>query len=194
VIIFTKRNPNNIPSGEIKKFHSLAYVYKVEEKEVKLRVYQATTLPSHTERYRTVAPGLNKARLGQHPMNPREGQTPYPALNLYTVDGSRILPAVGGKKTSGINIHKPGINDYLGLHRGQAMSMGCLLIRRGTEDRLYNHFLSNFGVIIRREGSYWPADIRTLSRIHRRGYAEYSYPLEALKEAKGWRKYAEEGY
>src|SRR5690554_7432742 len=80
----------------------------------------------------------------------------YTALNVYTLSGSRNLPAKGGKNprnggeyVSGVNIHKTGRNDYLGTYtRGNGttggISEGCFCIKRGSGDNLYNDFMDNF--------------------------------------------------
>lgn len=54
--------------------------------------------------------GIYQYQYGQHPMSPVSGKQPYSALNIYTLDGSRTLPATrtdgGGNAASGINFHK----------------------------------------------------------------------------------------
>jgi len=80
-ILFYEKN-ENIPKGEIKDLHAIARVFTSGGKTID---YDATTLPSHTDRYGIVKEGLYIAKKGEH-----KG---YPALNLYTAEGSRKIPA-----------------------------------------------------------------------------------------------------
>ncbi len=141
-------------------FHAVATVYK---EDGTTEDYNATSLPVDASKYGTVAAGIYIAKYGQHPMN--GGTNPYPALNVYTLNGSRQLPDVGGDNPAtgvsyveGVNIHKTGKDDFIGIgSNGNATSQGCINIERGFEDANWNDFLSNFsnqggdiGVIINR--------------------------------------------
>ena len=168
-ILFYEKN-ENIPKGEIKDLHAIARVFTSGGKTID---YDATTLPSHTDRYGIVKEGLYIAKKGEH-----KG---YPALNLYTTEGSRKIPAEGGynPKTGksyliGINIHKSGVKDYLGIDsRGNSISEGCFIIKRGKNDENYNEFLSNFGdekigVILLRESFKGKASETTINKIDKK--------------------------
>jgi len=129
-------------------FHALATVFK---KDGSTQHYDAATLPSNSKLFGTVAEGLYKAKKGKHPMS-----NGYNALNVYTLDGKRDLPAQGGvnprnggKFVSGVNIHKAGKNDYLGTFKRKngsvgGVSEGCFTLKRGKGDELYNNFIENF--------------------------------------------------
>jgi len=158
-ILFSEKD-DTPPTGEVKEFHATATVYKAEGTTGS---YDATTLPSNTDDYGTVAPGLYKGLKGTHPIS--GGKRSYTALNLYTLPGSRNLPAVEGNNpatgnsyVSGVNVHKPGIDDFLGISsKGKAMSEGCFLIKQGTNNTLYDDFMNNFssgeniGVVLMRK-------------------------------------------
>ena len=93
-------------------------------------------------------------------MHPMSGG--YPALNVYTLGGSRFLPTRDGKPNpagggfdgniytvDGVNVHKTGKDDYLGTYPKKngsigGISEGCFCIERGNGDVLYKNFLSNF--------------------------------------------------
>jgi RHS repeat-associated protein len=85
--------------------------------------------------------GIYSYQYGQHPMNPDPGQTPYPALNLYTLSGNRTLPATRtedpGTTATGINFHRGNsVNNPVG-----SGSTGCHVIPRNN----WNSFISQFG-------------------------------------------------
>jgi hypothetical protein len=148
-------------SGDATTFHAMATVYMADGTT---KSYDATTLPSDNELFGTVAPGLYKAFKGTHPMSGG-----YDALNVYTLSGSRDLPALGGinprnkgSVVSGVNIHKTGKNDYLGTYKKDdgtigGISEGCFCIQRGKKDANYDDFLGNFksgsaiGILLKRE-------------------------------------------
>jgi RHS repeat-associated protein len=71
--------------------------------------YNFTSLPSDPNHFNTLASGLYVAKYGRHPIS--DG---YRALNVYSIDGSRTLPAVGGGTISGVNIHKTGDGNFTG--------------------------------------------------------------------------------
>ncbi len=135
-------------------FHATATVYKANGTT---QDYNATTLPSDNSLFGTIKEGLYEAKLGTHPMSGG-----YPALNIYTTSGSRFIPTYGGgtnpsgggvdgnlKTVDGVNVHKVGINEYLGTYKRSngtigGISEGCLCIERGPNDVIYNNFISNF--------------------------------------------------
>ena len=85
------------------------------------------------------------------------GSGGYTALNVFTLSGSRFLPTQGGlnnpagagvdgnlKTVDGVNIHKTGKNDYLGVtSSGRGISEGCFCIKR-DDDVTYDRFMNNF--------------------------------------------------
>ena len=83
--------------------------------------------------------GIYTYNYGQHPMNPSPGQTSYPALNLYSNDGSRTLPATRtdglGDTAAGINVHK---GNRLGSRRSG--SQACHVIPKEN----WNDFIQQF--------------------------------------------------
>ena len=91
-----------------------------------------------------IASGIYTYKYGQHPMNPAGGQTPYPALNLYTLSGSRYLPgtrtdALGNEIKDLIS----GVNFYWGNRIGSPLgtgSRGCHVIPRTN----WNDFINQF--------------------------------------------------
>lgn len=93
--------------------------------------FRASTLPDKIEIQDTVADGTYKFVVGTHPQSGG-----YKALNLYTLNGSRTLPAiidkVSGVGVSGVNAHK----GYK-LYRG---SEGCQTIASEDYDNYINLF------------------------------------------------------
>jgi hypothetical protein len=76
-------------------------------------------------------------KYGQHPMLPPPGKTSYPALNLYTLFGSRDIPAFDINTfwftfISGLNVHK-------GYNQPNSGSTGCHVIP--VEN--WNNFMEN---------------------------------------------------
>lgn len=158
-------------TGDATKWHALATVFR---EDGKIGHFDATTLPSDNTLFGTVAEGLYKADYGQHPMivDPESTRTPYPALNIYTLSGSRFLPAIGVNPSGGgvdknvhtidgPNVHKTGKNDQVGTYTRDdgtigGISQGCFCIRKGKDNVLYNGFINSFigqkniGVILNR--------------------------------------------
>ncbi len=148
-ILFAEKGeePASKSANKESGFHATATVYSADGKK---KTYDATTLPSDSKLFGTVEEGMYIAYLGTHPMSGG-----YQALNVYTLDGSRKLPARNGvnprngsKFVTGVNIHKTGRNDYLGtfMRNGKihGISEGCFCIRRGKNDANYHNFISNF--------------------------------------------------
>jgi RHS repeat-associated protein len=179
-------------SGDAKTFHAVARVYKTDGTT---EDYDGTTLPSDNELFGTVAPGMYYAMKGTHPMSGG-----YEALNVYTLSGSRDLPALngenprdGGSTVSGVNVHKTGKKDYLGTYKKEnghtgGISEGCFNIKRGKDDTNYNDFLANFksgsriGIILKRtshqtikQGLNIPTGKTYLSRGRERSMFEKIY-------------------
>jgi RHS repeat-associated protein len=76
-------------------------------------------------------------KYGQHPMLPPPDKTPYPALNLYTLSGSRDIPAFDINTfwftyISGLNVHK-------GYSKPNSGSTGCHVI----PVKNWNDFMKN---------------------------------------------------
>jgi RHS repeat-associated protein len=98
-------------------------------------VYTSGTIGSNGT---NIQSGIYTYQYGQHPMNPAPGQDPYSALNLYTSDGSRTLPATrtdGGNTATGINVHS---GNPAGSRRSG--SRGCHVIPRND----WNDFINQF--------------------------------------------------
>ncbi len=96
--------------------------------------------------------GTYVARVGMHKLNPGEGETPYPALNVYGADGSRTLEATrpdGSMGTAvGINVHQgnSGGSRYTG-------STGCFTVPAASWDRFMGMLpVTGQGLIIYRNG------------------------------------------
>jgi hypothetical protein len=91
-----------------------------------------------------IARGVYKYMYGQHPMNPVPGQTPYPALNLYTLDNSRSFPGTRmDKQGNTIKSTISGVNFHWGNRIGSPSgtgSLGCHVVPRSS----WNEFISNF--------------------------------------------------
>ncbi len=73
--------------------------------------FDASTLPSDVNNYDAIASGLYIGKFGKHKLSVPGG---YPAINLYTLTGSRSLPATNGGTVDGANIHYAGGGDYTG--------------------------------------------------------------------------------
>jgi RHS repeat-associated protein len=105
--------------------------------------FDATTYPSDLEEYPTVPEGRYEANVGLH-----KGQ--YTALRMHDIDdtNSRIElgfenPAFDDGRTyaTGINIHKPGRNNYTGVDsKGRPCSAGCMLVDRNNWDNFIGLF------------------------------------------------------
>ena len=161
-ILFSERGeaPKSGSADANSGFHAIATVYKSDGTEEE---YDATTLPSDSKLFGTVEAGLYKAQKGTHPMSGG-----YAALNMYTLAGSRDLPAQGGNNprngrsvVSGVNIHRAGKNDYLGTYTKAdgtkgGISEGCMTLKAGKDKATYNDFINQFksgqdiGVVILR--------------------------------------------
>jgi len=184
-ILFAEKNkePESGSANKKSGFHATATVYLSNGKK---KTYDATTLPSDSKLFGTVEEGLYIAYKGTHPMSGG-----YPALNVYTLNGSRKLPARNGRNPRngskfvvGVNIHKTGKNDYLGTYKRNGkihgISEGCFCIRRGKGDKLYNDFISNFksgqkiGVIL----------LRSKQPQTQSSYFRLFYPLPRVKTDK----------
>jgi RHS repeat-associated protein len=53
--------------------------------------------------------GIYLYKFGKHPLNPQKGKQQYPALNLYTLDSDRNMPATQNNcdaTINGLNVHK----------------------------------------------------------------------------------------
>src|SRR3970040_2300109 len=78
-----------------------------------------------------IGSGVYRYSFGRHPLGQIEGVTSYPALNITTLSGSRVLPGTRldgrGNVVSGVNFHygnKPG-NQFSG-------SLGCHVVPKST--------------------------------------------------------------
>ncbi len=83
--------------------------------------------------------GVYIYEVGQHPLYPTEDQTPYEALNLYSLDGDRDLPATQNGCPSDIN----GLNVHRGNKKGSSKgtgSKGCHVV----QPKDWNRFINNF--------------------------------------------------
>jgi hypothetical protein len=111
-------------------------------------VWHPGTEPTVTTNMNTVgdngkelAPGTYYYVVGRHPMGNIKGKTPYTALNIYTLDWSRKLPATlnGAASTTieGGNVH---IGNSVNSSRG-AGSSGC----HTSEKTRWDSFIESFG-------------------------------------------------
>lgn len=137
---------------------STATVYKADGTT---EDFDACTYPSDVDKYATVPEGHYEAKVGKH-------KNDYEALRLSDIDTENFNansielgkpnPAhPNTTKARGINIHRPGRNNWTGLtSTKQAISQGCLLV----DINKWNDFISIFntpqqknnkiGVIIQR--------------------------------------------
>jgi RHS repeat-associated protein len=104
--------------------------------------FDANTNPSSFD-YATVPEGIYHATVGTH-------KGAYTALKMRDIDATSQTielgtanPAYSDGRTyaTGINIHKPGINNFTGIDsKGRAISQGCLLIDRDS----WSDFIGTF--------------------------------------------------
>jgi RHS repeat-associated protein len=104
--------------------------------------FDACTNPSSSD-YATVPEGIYHATVGKH-------KGDYTALKMRDVDATSQTielgttnPAYSDGRTyaTGINIHKPGRNNFTGIDsKGRAISQGCLLIDRNSWSDFIGHF------------------------------------------------------
>ncbi len=133
--IFFSENGTYDSGSDYNMGSSTAYVYKADGTIV---TFDASTHPSDESDYPTVPAGLYEAKVGLH-------KGSYTALRMGDVGtanfGSNKIelgtenPAFDDGRTSasGINIHKPGINNKTGMTTsGKPISAGCSLIDRNS--------------------------------------------------------------
>jgi RHS repeat-associated protein len=84
--------------------------------------------------------GTYVAVMGMHPMNPKDGDSPYEALNIYGTDGSRIIGATRPDGATGTAI---GINIHIGNAEGSIRtgSTGCFTVPSDSNRTQWNHFM-----------------------------------------------------
>ena len=121
------------PASNYNMGSSTAVVYTTEGD---ILTFNASTYPSDINQYATVPEGLYEGQLGVH----HGSSGSYPAIRVGDVGtnafGNNSInlnkPNPSNPKTNsatGINIHKPGMNNKTGMtNDGKAISKGCLLI------------------------------------------------------------------
>ncbi|GAB6013538.1 RHS repeat-associated core domain-containing protein, partial [Viscerimonas tarda] len=122
--------------------------------------FDANTNPSSSD-YATVPEGIYQATVGKHKGN-------YDALKMRDVDATSQTIELGQANpahpertyATGINIHKPGLNNLTGLtSTGTAISQGCLLIDRNS----WSDFIGNFNTDAQRSNTVSVTVSRSMS-------------------------------
>ena len=142
--IFFSDNGTFDASSKFNMGSSTATVYLESGKTT---TFEANTNPS-SSKYATVPEGEYHTIVGTH----NGSASSYTALKIRDVNATSQTIELGGPNpahtdrsyASGINIHKPGLNNLTGLTRaGSAISQGCLLIERDSWTTFINIFNSD---------------------------------------------------
>ena len=118
--------------------------------------FNACTYPSSLKKYATVPEGMYEAKVGFHKGYTALRMGDVGTENFYNnqIELGQPNPSAPERtKAVGINIHKPGKNNFTGVDgSGNAMSQGCLLIDRNKWDSFIKLFNPNaiVGVILSR--------------------------------------------
>ena len=134
--IFFSDNGTYDSNNEYNIGTSTATVYKADGSK---KVFKACTHPSDASKYATVPGGTYIAKVGEH----RGHHSRYMALKLQgNIELGMENPAYKDHRTyaSGIDIHKPGSNNFTGIGSTGPVSEGCLLIDGGRWQEFLNCF------------------------------------------------------
>jgi hypothetical protein len=138
--IFFSENGTHDANSKYNMGSSTATVFKADGTT---QTFDATSYPSDLNKYPTVPEGTYEANVGLH-------KGSYTALRMHSIGNTNSRtelgfenPAFSDGRTyaTGINIHKPGLNNLTGMtSKGSPCSAGCMLVDRNNWDNFIGLF------------------------------------------------------
>lgn len=158
--IFFSENGTHDASSKYNMGSSTATVFKADGTT---QTFDATSYPSDLNKYPTVPEGIYEANVGLH-------KGSYTALRMHSIGNTNSRtelgfenPAFSDGRTyaTGINIHKPGLNNLTGLtSKGNPCSAGCMLVDRNN----WGNFIGLFNTDAQRNNTVGVTISRTYAQ------------------------------